>query len=406
MIFIWSLLVLFSWASECENCFNVEDLIKLSLEKSQEIQASDAATESLKYRAKNAGLWENPKLFYGQGERSEVQQSKSRVAEFGVEQNIPLWGQKSAARRAAEGEFKASVYKKLNTKQKVVYEVSRLSFEAASLIEEREYMSERRKRLQLIRQYLKSRTFKAPSKITEALLLRNRLTIIETEYEHVELNLKETLEHLNIFTKLPTPPQPKVEWLESLPPPPDAATFFSKATTNLQVQSLKSTIDAAQGELSVAKKSQLPEINLGFSGFKESAGAEENYNKITLGLTIPIGGLIGDNIQSAKSRINESEALYRLAQDESKAEIAKALLRIDEARKRMERFPLSIRKELEQELSQTEVEYKRGLIETLLFIELENQTHEQIKNIYSAQNDFMREMSYLTFITKDGQHVE
>lgn len=400
MIFAFFALVIPLLAEPCVNCFSVDDLVKMAVKNSPQIRAAESGVEESVFSAKAAGVWENPQIWGSSGGRS-VKSIRSSVIEYSIQQSVPIWGEKSVAKEALLAAAVARGHQKQFLRQQVAFEIHRLSYDIASLREQRNYLSSRRARLLLVKQYLKSRTFRSPPKITESLLIQNRLRGIDTEMAKVEVDLEELLQKLNLFTQLQAPPHPQLTWLQR-PMLVSENSFRDKVLeNNFQLKAQQSEVVSASKDVSLMRKSQLPDVSVIYAGFLETGGDGEIYHRFGLGLTIPLDGILGWKIDAAKARLGQEQIKERWVADQIMSEFEQAWTRFSETQKRVERYPLTMRQGLEQDLRRAEGNFKNGLIETLLFLELERETYDQVKSIYVAQADHMRELSYLKMLTSE-----
>ena len=387
-------------AEPCSNCYSVDELVALAVRNSPQIRSADAAAEEATLSAKAAGVWENPQIWASQGGRS-VRQIRSAVTEFSIQQQVPVWGEKGSARNALMAAAQARGHEKAFNTQRVAFEVRSLAYSIASLREQRNYLSQRRARLLLVKQYLTSRTFHSPPKITESLLIQNRVRDIETAMAQVEAGLEELMQRLNLFTQLSSPPQLQMTWLAQPASLDDKNLRDKILKENFQLKAQKSEVESARENVTRTKKTQLPEISLIYAGFQESGGDGEIYHRFGLGLTIPLDGIVGWNIDAAKTRFAKEQINERWVSDQLLSEFRQTWARFRETQTRVARYPLSMRESLEKNLRRAEGNFKNGLIETLLFLQLENETYDQLKSIYVAQADHLREISYLKMLASE-----
>jgi hypothetical protein len=310
-----------------------------------------------------------------------------------LKQSIPLFGQKAIAEELGR-QNKVTV--EVENKKQILllkHEVVRFAYRFAAIEEQAKHVAHRRENINLIAKFLSTRPFAAPAQAVEKNLILNRLREIEEKFLETSFKRESAWRALNVFLDLDSRVIPDVKWLNA-PKIPDQEKLFSLfQRQNPDFEQMQSRIASAQLEINLAEKMRFPDIRLGGAFNEQTAEFPQRIYAGTLEFSLPIldrGGY------AQRAALAEKEAItYRLEQRrrELRAQFEQTWTALQKSKERIDLYPLSLIASLETQMSKAEQGWKKSLVQVTVFLELENQVHEQANKVFDSQADYIEALS-------------
>jgi outer membrane protein TolC len=137
---------------------------------------------------------------------------------------------------------------------------------------------------------------------------------------------------------------------------------------------------------------------VGASYGEQTADLPQRVFMGTIELSLPIidrGGYARDAALAEKEA-----ATYRLEQKrkELRAQFDQGWTVLEQSKKKIEIYPLSLVPSLEAVMNKAEQNWKRGLVQVTAFLELENQVHEQASKVFDVQTAYIEALSQMMLL--------
>jgi outer membrane protein TolC len=115
-----------------------------------------------------------------------------------------------------------------------------------------------------------------------------------------------------------------------------------------------------------------------------AGGSEQNY-LLGLGISIPLWGGNQAGIESAKQGEIFAQKILAYQIDRTKNEFNQKILAYDSARKIALKYPLTLIDELKSSLRAAEIEFRKGRLDLLTLLELDNQFAATVTQAFTVQ---------------------
>ena len=146
------------------------------------------------------------------------------------------------------------------------------------------------------------------------------------------------------------------------------------------------------------KKNRYPEIRLGGHYIEQSTEIPQKIYSGVIEFSLP---LIDRGFYAAEgSRILGDAYRFRMEQKrrELYSHFDQLWATLIQHKKRMELYPIKLIDVLESQRLNAEINWKKGLIQIVVYLELENQVYNQIYRVYKTQADFIETASRIHFL--------
>lgn len=387
-----------AYASEIPNSsWTLERIMKRAIEQSPELKALEKDVVSFQSRARQAGKWDNPDLAINGGPMFSTP-TNGRSIELGLTQKIPLFGQKAIEENLGLQTTLIAERDKEIGKLRVRHDIVQLTYDLAAVIEQSKHVAHRRERIKLISQFLASRPFASPSQWVEKNLVQNRLREVEEKFLDISSEKERAWNSLNVFLGLNASITPNLKWYVDPQEPNYEALSSRLSSENPEILRQKHIITYAELSMEQAEKKAYPDLQIGVGYNEQTAGTPQSIYSGFILLSLPIIDR-GDYAREAIEAKKEAEN-YRLEQKRRVLLGAFAQARDDlrKGKRRIALYPLNLVSELENQMKRAEKKWKKGLVPVVAFLEMENQVHEQVVKVFSAQTTYVAALSQILFL--------
>lgn len=364
----------------------LRDLVTLATEGTPLFGSLDALVQASRAGADQAGTWPRPSLAISAGRKTEASQSGRRY-EAAFEQPLPFPGKPGLRARLLDLEAESRGARLDAARLGVTIEVLRTAYEYASNRRRATFVAQRQKRFELLRSYLAGREFPTPQRKAESRIVWNHINQLVAASVQSQAAYKATFERLKVYAPLAPGVYPEivVPWLsggEII----DAAGWSAKAldrNPDLRVQRL--AVQAAGLEAALASKDGLPEPSL-LASYEEAraAEAERNYG-LGFSLALPSWNRNRSGIRSARQRKAAEERLLTFEEQKLRAELARLAVEFEAARQTAKHYPKTMLPELAAQLKEAEEGFRKGQLDLLTFLELDDAASETFERVLDAQ---------------------
>lgn len=377
-IFLKSLLLLILLASEgfCLE-YNIDNLLKIAEENSANIQAFDLFAQSQKSFANQQKYWTNPTI--------SATKSNSQN-DFSLSQEIPFFNKLENKYNIENSEFKIQENRRNSLILEVKSQVFKLAYQNFILQNKIQLTQKRLDRLSLISKYLSNIALDSPNRHAQSIIAQDRIKLVQRDLIILNNQLKQSFNNLNIFLNLPEQPKITLKWLDKNQLEPKENLVQRAFENNLNLKGQKFTIEKYRGELAYAKIEQMPNVNV-HGQIQNSSNTSSNQasNGIGLSLSVPIINQNKEKIFSAESKIKAQNKLYEFEKNQLEKIIENDILQYQAQLKNSQLFAINLVPKIISRLNSANVEFKKGILDFITYIELDMQEYQTIDAIFEAQ---------------------
>ena len=377
-IFLKSLLLLILLASEgfCLE-YNIDNLLKIAEENSVNIQAFDLFAQSQKSFANQQKYWSNPTI---SATKSSSQNN------FSLSQEIPFFNKLENKYNIENSEFKIQENRRNSLILEVKSQVFKLAYQNFILQNKVQLTQKRLDRLSLISKDLANIALDSPTRHAQSIIAQDRIKLVQRDLIILNNQLKQNFNNLNIFLNLPEQPKITLKWLDKNQLEPKENLVQRAFENNLNLKGQKFTIEKYRGELAYAKIEQMPNVNV-HGQIQNSSNTSSNQasNGIGLSLSVPIINQNKEKIFSAESKIKAQNKLYDFEKNQLEKIIENDILQYQAQLKNSQIFTINLVPKIISRLNSANVEFKKGILDFITYIELDMQEYQTIDAIFEAQ---------------------
>lgn len=364
----------------------ISEIVQWAISHSDLVASHDARIREKSLRAEQARQWSNPSLSIQGGGRS-LSSSSGPLFQASGSQPLSIWGKLHLRGESLEAEAEIERLQKSATEIDVASRVIHLAFEYVAARRKTEYAEKRQQRFELIRAYLSGRVFASPQKKTESWIVEQRLRSSSAEAVQTRAALASALSELEVYALLPPGTTPEIaipaftgtralseeEWAgRVLAGNPDRA-----------IQQL--TVKQAGLDRSSEAREAWPDPSLGVFYDQATAGDTERDYGVGLSLDLPFWNRNRHGIQAAEQKVAAEERVLQSQSRTLRGEARRLLTEYEASRQMVQRYPSSLVDVMEKEREQTETAFRKGQVDLLTFLELDDQVLETVNRSLEAQ---------------------
>jgi len=378
------------------------ELVGLAIQNTKLLSAHDARVDEKRLSAAQARAWPGFSAEFLLGRKSAADANGPRY-EFSVAQPLSLAGKLGLRGGLLDLESESWQVQRLGSEIFVTLTVAQGAYEYAANRRKATFAEKRRKRFEVIGSYLSGRVFATPQRKAESRIVENHLKNVAADAIQSEAGFKTSLEKLKVYTPLDSGTYPEIEvpWLsgtKSL----DEKEWLERALANnpgLRVRRL--AVQGAGLERTLASREGLPDAAI-VASYEQSKAAEteKNYG-LGLSLAFPSWNRNRSGIKSSEQRKLAEERQLGYEEQKLKAELSKALIEYEAARQTVLKYPQELMTELEVQLRDADEGFRKGQVDLLTFLELDDSASATFSRAYDAQVELASKVAELLTVTAD-----
>jgi len=372
------LLIILSSEGFCVE-YNIDNLLKKAEENSANIQAFDLFAQSQKSFANQQKYWTNPTI---SATKTSSQNS------FSLSQEIPYFNKLENKYNIENAEFKIQENRRNSLILEVKSQVFKLAYQNFILQNKIQLTQKRLDRLSLISNYLANIALDSPNRHAQSIIAQDRIKLVQRDLIILNNQLKQNFNNLNVFLNLTEQPKITLKWLDKNQLEPKQNLVQKAFENNLNLKGQKFNIEKYRSELAYAKIEQMPNVNIhGQMQDSSSTSGSSNQasNGIGLSLSVPIINQNKEKIFSAESKIKAQNKLYEFEKNQLEKIIENDILQYQAQLKNSQIFAINLVPKIISRLNNANVEFKKGILDFITYIELDMQEYQTIDAIFEAQ---------------------
>lgn len=381
------------------SAMSLKEIIPMAIERSPYLKAQGLEVKARQSLVDHASSWYNPEFSVETENKQQPTNNTTKGLRYGLSVPFAIPGTIGARTSIAESDTELEKINWTNLELRTRVNVTKLFYEYAADIEKAKHAEERLKRFQSVSNYLRSRTFASPRKKTESSIVSSKLLILQKALEQAKSEVDITWNKLNIFLEEPNKITPQVYWFKN-PVTISEKTILEKAEKDSpQIQQLAVETAKNRQELSLARKEFWPMFRLvGSVADLSGYDPEKTY---TLGVSVPLP------IFNMNRSVARAQA-YRLEANQTKLEashrnlqkmINSAYVRHMTNQKSLAQLQISKVAELEKDFAESDLGFRKGLVDLVTYLEADTQHSEAIETIYNTQVEYVESLGELSLLS-------
>ena len=357
--------------------YNIDNLLKTAEENSANIQAFDLFAQSQKSFVNQQKYWANPTI-------SATKTSSQNT--FSLSQEIPYFNKLENKYNIENSEFKIQENRRNSLILEVKSQVFKLAYQNFILQNKIQLTQKRLDRLSLISNYLANIALDSPNRHAQSIIAQDRIKLVQRDLIILNNQLKQNFNNLNVFLNLQEQPKITLKWLDKNNLEPKQNLIQRAFENNLNLKGQKFTIEKYRGELAYAKIEQMPNVNIhGQMQNSSNATSNPSSNGIGLSLSVPIINQNKEKIFSVESKIKAQNKLYEFEKNQLEKIIENDILQYQTQLKNSQIFTINLVPKIISRLNNANIEFKKGILDFITYIELDMQEYQTLDAIFEAQ---------------------
>ncbi|MGQ2870732.1 TolC family protein, partial [Leptospira santarosai] len=174
---------------------------------------------------------------------------------------------------------------------------------------------------------------------------------------------------------------------------------------NLMLMAAKEEIEKAKTELNLANLEKYPDYSIVSQVGEDRSGVSNRFYDFGLKFRIPVWDQFQNKISAAEVNVKSKQGIFHHQENLVKTAFKQAFLDYEQSKINLKLFNLSKLDEIEKDLVYADVEFKKGRILMLSYLELENQLHETHHAILDAQISHLEALLNLLHITNEKEII-
>lgn len=375
--------------------YSLASLVAQALNQSPLLDSFKSRVEEKLFLSRQAGAWPNPQGSFSAGQKS-VESQDGSLYEASLSQTFLFPGKLRSRVRVADADVDLARLSQLEAELSLVSEAVRLAYDYEVNRRKKEFAQSRFERFDLVRAYLQGNVFASPQKKAERRIVEARLRRISAEKLEIEAALQTSLEKLKLYMSITgTASEIEVPWFAGNPLPDALRWQTQLLEQNPELVSQRISVDRAREEKHLAAKEAWPDFESSIFYGRESAAETERTAGLGLSVPLPVFNRNRSAVQSLQMRIEAGQKLRDFKERELTSRLGILLAEIEAARQTLLQYPLSLAADWQKDFRETEVEFRKGRVDFLVFVELENELAETYYRALEAQRSMTEKLTAL-----------
>ena len=379
--------------------YSIVDLVNRVLTQNDLVGSSKARIEEKRFLVGQSRVLPKPETSFtiGQKRAGELEGS---LYEISISQTFPFPGKSRLRSLAASRDVELSDLSRLEAELSLVSESVRLAYAYEMNRKKKVFAEGRLHQFELVKAYLHGNVFASPQKIAERRIVEARLRDIDAERIEGEAALKASLERLRLYFPVQeNEPVIDVPWMKGSRPLEMPRLKEDARIHNPQLAAQKVLTDKARDEKALAAKEAWPDLGSSIFYGQETAGETERSAGLGISVPLPIFDRNKGNIQSLKMKIQAEESLLRFKERELISRLGELSAEVELYRRMALQYSPSVSEGLNKDLKETEAEFRKGRVDLLVYLELENEAAQTYYRSLDVQKSLAEKLAGLFALT-------
>ncbi|TGL73809.1 TolC family protein [Leptospira yasudae] len=398
--FLIFLLPFVSAYAESNETLDVPKIVGLAEKNSPLLLSLNADLESLFYQRKQQGKTQNPAVTVDYGQRSAANESGAEYA-LQFEQPIYFPGRKELRQLLVDNDSRIKEIQLAEASNSIRFNAVKFAYRYLVSAGKRNHVKERLRRLSILESYIRARPFITPQARTDLFIIQRRILALRKHFNDLELDANKQYETMNLYLMLESSPSLRIPFF-SEGVKFDFNQLQTKAVSqNLSLMAAKGEIEKAKTELNLATLEKYPDYSIISQVGEDRSGVANRFYDFGLKFRIPVWDQFQNKISAAETNVKSKQGILQHQENLVKTSFKQAFLDYEQSKINLRLYDLSKLDEIERDLNYADVEFKKGRILMMSYLELENQLHETHHAILDAQISHLEALLNLLHITNE-----
>lgn len=398
---LFFILLSLSFNTHAQKNMGLKEILPLAVENSPFLKAQRLEVMAREHLVEHAGTWHNPEFSIETENKEQPTHNTTKGTKYSIAMPLFVPGRISAQQGIAESELAIEKTNQSNLQLQTRVTVSQLFYEYAADIEKARHAEERFKRFQSISQYLKSRTFASPRKKTESSIVSSKILILQKELEKAKSAVDITWNKLNVYLNLPEKIGAKVFWLKTPINISEKIILEKAEKNNPELNLLAQETEKNKQALRLSRKEMWPDFKL-LGSISDLSGYDPE-KVYTLGIAFPIP-VFNMNISASRAqsyRLDAAQTKLTAYRRNLQGIVNSAFLRHQTNQRSISQLQISKVAELEKDFAESDLGFRKGLVDLVTYLEADTQHADAITAIYDTQVEYIESMGELSILSGD-----
>ncbi|ASV11846.1 TolC family protein [Leptospira santarosai] len=401
---LFCVLFFFPIRSEARSELDIRAILDLAEKNSPLLLSLNADLESLFYQRKQQGKTQNPSLTLDYGQRSAANESGAEYA-LQFEQPVYFPGRKELRQLLVDNDSKIKGIQLAEARNSIRFNALKFAYRYLVSAGKRNHVKERLRRLAILESYIRARPFITPQAKTDLFIIQRKILALRKHFNDLELDSNKQYEAMNLYLMLESVPSFQIPFF-SEGVRFDFEELQTKALSqNLMLMAAKEEIEKAKTELNLANLEKYPDYSIVSQVGEDRSGVANRFYDFGLKFRIPVWDQFQNKISAAEVNVKSKQGIFHHQENLVKTAFKQAFLDYEQSKINLKLFNLSKLDEIEKDLVYADVEFKKGRILMLSYLELENQLHETHHAILDAQISHLEALLNLLHITNEKEII-
>lgn len=364
--------------------YTVPEILEIAKKNSGNIQAAQSLALSQKDFAKQQKYWQNP---------SASLENKDGISSTSITQSVPFPTKLQKKYNIDDAEFNILTTKSSGISLLVEVEVFSLLYKHYGISQKIELLQKRLKRLDAVSSYLSSIALNSPTKRSQASIVRSKIILIKKDLIDLENLAFQTWNEMNTFLMMEDLPNIDIKWLAHGTRINVKNIIEQSIKHNLALKEQGQLIEKLKAELAFAKVENMPDFSVSINSSSNGAGGG-------IGVSLPIFNRNQKKISAIQKKITAQERLYIFEKTKLVNQVKNTVNSYEALHKISALFPTLLIKQILNELAVADLDFKKNILDFIVYIELDSREYEVIEATINTQVDIAQ--TYANLMLQSG----
>lgn len=257
----------------------------------------------------------------------------------------------------------------------------------------------------MIESYIKARPFVTPQAKTDLFIIETRILALRKHFNDLELGAAKDYESINLYLMAKSVPVLRIPFFE------DGVKFDfddmqKKAVIhNPSILAAQGELERARTELRLANLEKYPDYSVMSQVGEDRSGVANRFYDFGIKFRLPVWDQFQNKVASAETNLKAKQDRLTHQENLIRTSFRQAFLDYEQAKKNLQLYDLKKLDRIDKDLNFADLEFKKGRIQLISYLELENQLHEAHHAILDAQMSHVESLLNLLYITNEKEIV-
>lgn len=383
-----------SFASDPKVNYSIAEILTI-VEKNPAVKSAEFMMIAQRNLALQEKYWQNPQINFGFGNNTQSYQAS---------QLIPFIGKLESKFNIEDSQFKILENQKNNLILNIKAQCFSLIY-AYNINSKKIILAQKRiDRLSLIDRFLSSINLTSPTKIAQGQITKNKIKLIKNDLLKLKFRETQLWNNLNIYLGFIDKVNFNTPWLNNKSFPKVETLLQEAIQKNLNLQENKNLLKKYQAQLHYNRLEKMPDFSISLANTRSNFnGSSASANSIGLSLSIPLINRNQEKILASHSQIRAQENQIEFYQNLLTNELATEINHFQTNLKIADDFSFKIIDQAIARLNQANLDFKKGILEFITYIELDTQEYNSIDVALDTQVQLAN--NYSNLMIKIGNFI-